>query len=463
MKKAILLLLIVLINSAAFTQQKHALVIGNSNYTGISRLTNPVNDANDMEAVLKDMGFSVTKVLDGSRQSMENAVVQLKNQLSRSTGSYGFFFYAGHGVQSSGENYLIPVDANIPSENALRDRAVALNWIMAELNDAGNELNFIVLDSCRDNPFSWNRNLSRGLAVVSRAPPGSIIFYATSDGRPASDGTGRNGLFTTQLLNNLKTQGLEITELIRNTGNAVRQSSGGTQIPAVYNQFFGMAYLGTRPVSDSSSAAHNPELAKTHFDRGEIFRNRSEWDAAIREYTEAIRFDINYPEAYNMRGLSYRSKGDHDRAIADFSVAIGLNPNYSWAYRLRGNSHQNKGDFDRAIADQSEAIRINSNSHLAFYNRGNAYRAKGDLDRAIADYTVAIMLNPEYSLAYNNRGLSYSDKGDNDRAIADYTAAIRINPNYALAYNNRGHAYQAKRDTARANADFARARELGYR
>jgi len=258
MKKYLICLLFICISTFTFAQQKFALVIGNSNYTGISPLVNPLNDANDMEVVLRDLGFTVHKVIDGNLQTMENAVTQLKQNLSRSAGSYGFFFYAGHGVQSNGENYLIPVNASIPSENALRERAVALNWIMAELNDAGNELNFIVLDSCRDNPFSWNRNLSRGLAVVSRAPPGSIIFYATSDGRPASDGVGRNGLFTTQLLTNLRIPGLEITDVIRNTGAAVRQSSGGTQIPAVYNQFFGIAYLGTIPDNVVQLAPQSP-------------------------------------------------------------------------------------------------------------------------------------------------------------------------------------------------------------
>ena len=246
MKKALVFILILSIGSVLFAQQKFALVIGNSRYTGISSLANPENDANDMEAALRALGFTVTKVLNGSRAQMETAMVNFKQRLNASANTYGFFFYAGHGIQSNGENYLIPVDADIPSENALRDRAVSLQWILAELNDARNELNIVVLDSCRDNPFSWSRSGTRGLTVVNRAPPGSIIFYATSDGRPAADGTGRNGLFTSSLLNSLRIPDLEITEVIRQTGAAVLQASGGAQIPATYNQFFGTAYLGSR-------------------------------------------------------------------------------------------------------------------------------------------------------------------------------------------------------------------------
>jgi len=249
MKKAIVFVLILSIGSALWAQQKFALVIGNSRYTGISTLNNPENDANDMEAALRALGFTVDKVLNGNLEHMESAVMNFKRRLSSSVNTYGFFFYAGHGIQSNGENYLIPVDANIPSENALRDRAVSLQWILAELNDARNELNIVVLDSCRNSPFSWSRSGTRGLTPVSHAPPGSIVFYATSAGRIAADGdgTGRNGLFTSNLLNSLRIPDLEINEVIRRTGAAVSQASGGTQIPAVYNQFFGTAYLGSNP------------------------------------------------------------------------------------------------------------------------------------------------------------------------------------------------------------------------
>jgi len=223
--------------------QKFALVIGNGNYTGLSRLANPVNDANDMAVALQSLGFAVDKVLDGNLDQIENAVMRLKNRLSVSKNSYGFFFYAGHGVQSNGVNYLIPVGANIPTENSLRDRAVSVQWALNELNDAGNELNVVVLDACRDNPFSWARSGSRGLSVISNQPADSIIVYATSAGSTAADGTGRNGLFTSQLLKNITTPGIEISEIFRRTGADVRAASNGQQLPAVYSQFFGTAFL----------------------------------------------------------------------------------------------------------------------------------------------------------------------------------------------------------------------------
>jgi hypothetical protein len=242
-----------------FAQQeppKYALVIGNRNYTGnLNALANPVNDANDVTIVLEHLGFTVDKLLNGNLAQMEEAVIRLKNRLSTSKDAYGFFFYAGHGVQSGGENFLIPVEANIPSENYLRNRALSVQVILDDLNDAGNGLNVVILDACRDNPFAWSRGGNRGLAMISRQPAGSIIVYATSAGQQASDGDGRNGLFTSQLLKNLKTPGLEVKEIFNRTGADVLDESKGEQIPAVYNQFFRTAYLGDLPYAPETGAA----------------------------------------------------------------------------------------------------------------------------------------------------------------------------------------------------------------
>ena len=255
MMKKLFIVLFFLTAALSFSQQKFALVIGNGNYVNTTKLNNPVNDANDMAAVLQGLGFSVDKVLNGTQDQMVNAVMQLKRRLSASRNSYGFLFYAGHGVQSGGENYLVPVDANIPSENFLRNRTVSVQEMLDELNDAGNEFNVVVLDACRDNPFSWKRSGSRGLSVVGQQPADSILVFATAAGSTAADGNGRNGLFTSHLLDNLKQPGLEVTEVFRRTGADVARASGNQQRPAVYNQFYGTAYLGGKP----QTAAAQPQ------------------------------------------------------------------------------------------------------------------------------------------------------------------------------------------------------------
>jgi len=235
--------------------QKFALVIGNSNYSGISKLANPVNDANDMAAALQSLGFTVDKVLDGDLEQMENAVTNLKRKLmGASRNSYGFFFYAGHGVQASdGQNYLIPLQANnIQNETHLRVRAVPLQFVLDSLKEAGNELNMVVLDACRDNPFGWNRSGTRGLSLVSNAP-GSIVMYAAASGQKADDGSGRNGLFTSHLLKNLKNTGLSVYEVFDRTMGDVKNSTGGRQDPELSLRFSGAnsIYLGSRPTPNT--------------------------------------------------------------------------------------------------------------------------------------------------------------------------------------------------------------------
>ncbi|MDR1029554.1 MAG: SUMF1/EgtB/PvdO family nonheme iron enzyme [Treponema sp.] len=331
-KTSLWLVFFVLGVSSLAAQQKYALVMGNGAYTGITSLNNPVNDARDMEATLKNLGWTVDLVINGNLDQMEGAAIRLKNRLSASRNSYGFLFYAGHGVQSGGVNYLIPVDANIQSENFLRQRAVSLQALLDELNDAGNELNIVALDACRDNPFSWKRSGTRGLQVVSNQPAKSIIVYATSAGSTAADGAGRNGLFTTHLLNNLKKPGLSVRDLFDQTGADVYRASGGAQVPAIYSQFFDVAYLGTRtstvtpqpspaPVQPVDPPVVNPRptpagfvlVPARTFSMGS--NNGESWEKPVHQVTISKAFymsdhEVTQKEWYDVMGATVRQQRD---------------------------------------------------------------------------------------------------------------------------------------------------------
>ena len=240
---------------------RYALVIGNGNYSDLGKLKNPVNDATDMAAALKSLGFQVSLLTDADLPTMEDAVQRLGNALSQSAESMGLFFYAGHGVQSGGINFLIPADARIISEPYLKTKALPTQSVLDTLQSARNALNVVILDACRDNPFSWGRSASRGLNVVGSQPPGSIVAYATSAGSVAQDGTGRNGVFTAELLKQIRTPGLEIAEVFKRTGAAVQAATTGKQVPAVYNQFFGNAYLAGAGAALSPAAQASATVA----------------------------------------------------------------------------------------------------------------------------------------------------------------------------------------------------------
>jgi uncharacterized caspase-like protein len=183
------------------TEARVGLVIGNGTYK-VGPLKNPVNDARGMSKALGRLGFDVILVENATRATMYQ---QLRNFRSKLTSeAVGLIFFAGHGIQVNGKNYLIPIDAAFDTESEVDEQSMGLDNILIRLDEARNRLNIVILDACRDNPFERSfRSSSRGLAQVD-APRGTLIAFATSPGRTASDGTGSNGLYTGALLQTIE-------------------------------------------------------------------------------------------------------------------------------------------------------------------------------------------------------------------------------------------------------------------
>lgn len=223
------LLLFTPTQAKAATEQRSALVIGNGSYSS-GPLRNPVNDATDMAATLQKLGFAVILKKNVSLKEMEDAIADFGNRLKR--GGVGLFYYAGHGLQVSGVNYLIPIGARIEKESDVKYEAVDAGRILDEMANANNGLNIVVLDACRDNPYSRSfRSASRGLAIVSTAPVGTFISYSTGPGSVASDGESRNSPYTAALLQYMKEPGLTIENVFKKVRTHLSQRTGGKQIP----------------------------------------------------------------------------------------------------------------------------------------------------------------------------------------------------------------------------------------
>ncbi|HEC85118.1 MAG TPA: caspase family protein, partial [Thioploca sp.] len=184
---AVFISFIFLFNTPAYAASRVALVIGNANYQKISRLNNTINDADDMEQVLRELDFEVIKVTDGTKRQMLDAVYEFTQKLQRG-GQVGLFYFSGHGVQKDGRNYLMPVKTNIRTAADLEFEAVDAGRVLANLKQTGDALNIIILDACRDNPFKGLLGFKsfgeRGLARV-RAISSSIVAYATEPGNVA--------------------------------------------------------------------------------------------------------------------------------------------------------------------------------------------------------------------------------------------------------------------------------------
>ena len=241
-------------NAAA--SDRHALVIGNASYKE-GPLKNPANDAEDMAAVLGRLGFDVVKLVDADLRRMEDSVMEFGRRLR--DGGVGLFYFAGHGVQVAGVNYLIPIGARIESEGDVRYESVNANRVLSKMQDAGNPLNMVFLDACRNNPFARKfRSPSKGLAPMD-APKGSLVVYATDAGDVAEDGTGRNGIFTKNLLREMQKPGLEVGPMIRRVRAGVLKDTGDRQLPFEVSCLTGNFYFNQAGASDSKN--YSPGVA----------------------------------------------------------------------------------------------------------------------------------------------------------------------------------------------------------
>lgn len=305
-----------------------ALVIGNGAYTNAPPLKNPPNDARDMAANLKTLGFDVSSGVNVSQREMKRLIREFGQKLK--AGGNGLFYYAGHGVQARGRNYIIPIDADIQSEADVEDSGVDVGLVLNYMDDAQNGLNIVILDACRNNPFARSfRSASDGLAQVD-APTGTLIAYATAPGRVAADGAGENGLYTSELLKAMRLPGLSATDMFMQVRGEVMKKTGNKQVPWEASSLVGSFYFsgGANP---TASNANNAAPSETRFDAAAFEYNY--WDS-IKNSTSAEDFKAyleKYPNGQfvslariRITNLEVPIKPPESRAAADGSSATEL-------------------------------------------------------------------------------------------------------------------------------------------
>jgi len=224
-------------------ESRHALVIGNSAYKNARALVNPRNDATAVATKLRSVGFAVTERMDADNKGMKDALRQFTSLIPE--GGVCLIYYAGHGVQIKGQNYLVPVDANMSAEYEVPDETLPMDTVVRALEQAKSSLNIFVLDCCRDDPFarSWRGTRSAsgvgGLQVPADMPQGMFVAFSTSPGKTAEDGDGKNSPYTTALLEELGQPGLDFEKVFKNVGAKVVKVTNGTQEPWFNSKFYG--------------------------------------------------------------------------------------------------------------------------------------------------------------------------------------------------------------------------------
>ena len=271
-------------------ESRVALVIGNAAYPA-APLRNPVNDANAIAERLRSLGFEVTLRTNVKQREMTRAV-SLFGQSIKPRG-VALFYYAGHGLQVRGRNFLVPIDAEIESEASVRSEAVDLDLVLEQLGPS--RLSMVILDACRNNPFENRfRSVGGGLAQVD-APKGTLLAYATAPGKVASDGEGAHGLYTSEILQALDVPGIKVEEVFKRVRVNVIKATAGEQIPWESSSLTGDYYF--RPAAKAAAPdkalrdaqSRQAELQK-HFEEE---RKQRDLDAqALKAEMEQLRNEV---------------------------------------------------------------------------------------------------------------------------------------------------------------------------
>ena len=382
------------------SNRRIALVIGNGDYD-TSPLRNPVNDARLVARTLEKLGFDVIKGENLNQNQMKRAMDKFGERLRG--GDVGLFFFAGHGIQVDGRNWLVPVGAKVERRNDVEYEAVRAGRVLAKMQDAGSKLNIVLLDACRNNPFTrrFRGAVDKGLAYMD-APTGTLIVYATAPGSVAADGNGSNSPFTGALVRYLGTPGISVDDILKKTGAEVNRKTHGEQQPWVASSFYGEYFFVPK--------------GKGQQQPGSVSKPETPGGAKLQNVQAQCLFEENFEGDYTWP-LNKKASTSGGTAYNSWSI------NADWTYE--------KGDFSaRCLNGMFEASRQGSNGAYGIVQ----LRTTVNIPVTVNTYLV-FRLRPMYS---NVRG------GSGDGGI-EYPATIQLvldspigTKNIYFSYNYRG-------------------------
>lgn len=293
-------------------QKRVALIIGNSAYQDMP-LRNPVNDARDFAGTLNSLGFDVVVKYDLTRSQMREAIRDFGRRLRDASG-VGLFFFAGHGIQVEGLNYLIPIGADIEQEWEVKDECLEASVVLRQMEAVNNPMNIMILDACRNNPLarSW-RSSTRGLARME-APRGTVILYSTEPGSVANDGFGKNSPFTHHLVELIAVPGLDFMDVIRDLNTKLLAETNGKQAPwmeGIPAKFYFTQGTEPKPSSSTQSVAKpEPKGQEQTASKNSVASNKpipafTPFDTPPKPIggSAAIYKNLNYPETARLSSI----------------------------------------------------------------------------------------------------------------------------------------------------------------
>jgi uncharacterized caspase-like protein len=384
-----------------------ALVIGNKDYRRTDWvLSNPLNDANAMSEGLTGAGFEVKHVVNATLAEMNDAAQSFATSLH--PGDVAVFYYAGHGMQIFGENFLLPVDFSAADEVSARQSAFNVNDLRELLENTPSRLRIIILDTCRTNPFHTSRSLDNSLAAMSYGE-GTFIALATGPGATARDGEDRrNGLFTEYLVEALHEPGLDLDQLFSQVRARVTEATKGAQWPHVDSGVVGSFYFHPPPNWREEPPAPQASDVLPLIQHSTI----------ARQVTVSAE-DAKQSEGMLVEGERRLSVGRNEDAISLLLRARDLNPNSFQIHKFLGIGYYQSHDWSSAIRELTEALSIQPDSADALRNRGVCLEELGNYKEAEHDLGEAIRLSPSDWQSYWHRGRVRYALGDSKGSEAD--------------------------------------------
>lgn len=451
---------------------RHAIVIGNSGYVVAEKLDNPANDAALMSQTLKKLGFTVTTVLDADYVTMNRAIVTYANSLP--AGAISFVFYAGHGVQVDGQNYLLPVDADPVSTSDLPFLSLSATQLMDIFKGRDTTANIFVLDACRNNPFSDGAartigGVSRGLALVSTGFQGNLIAYSTAPGQVAMDGDGENSPYTMALANSLKRPGLSIESVFKLARTQVIGQSDYQQIPWENSSLISDIYLAPEADEPGLNLTQCDMMAGHPSDPERVFAGIDYALMRPGPAIDACRADLlddpDNPRLMTQLARALDKAGQYDEAIALNRRAINMG--YLGAYHNLGNHYKKGAGVDRDLTRAFDLF-------LYAAERGHPEDAY-NVGMILKDGTEATDPDPEaallwfqraadqdYPSAFDKLGLLYQEGSgvpqDDERAVALFQRGADLGDSSAMV--NLATAYRKGQGV---ETDYVRAHDIYFR
>jgi carboxyl-terminal processing protease len=494
---------------AASAEPRVALVIGNSHYGGdLGLLPNPVNDAKLIAGTLRKVGFDVVEVEDADQQAMKRAIVDFGDKLSSAgAGATGLFYYAGHGIQSGGENYLIPIHAALRKASDVDIEAVPVDLVLKQMDFAQSSVNIVILDACRNNPMAESgRGITRGLAEIKTKPVGSFISYSTSPGEVAEDGNGGNSPYSEALARAILQPGLDLADVFRKVRKDVLKATNQKQVPwdswSLTDPYYFIPPSATPQALAGPGPAVNPpgaapqaggvdpkQLDLTYWTSIQNSTDPADYQAYLDQFPDGVYAKLAANRLKAMGSFTTQS-AENDRAVPE-QAPSAADGTLVFTATDRFVTTREKATLYTAPAETSDiiakpvaglAVRASGRSpdggwwQLSLPNGRTAYAKAADIDEqtdapAPAQQTAQADASPAGDQAaaadapsqdpaakqYFDLGQVLLDQGDLKGARDAFDKAVARDPKNAQAVLRRGQAALMLGDLDPAQADFDQA------